>query len=152
MHAPFSGVFGNSNELKIIQFLMPLKSLEFNISEIARGTGVSRQTLGPIIKKLTKWNVLRIANRHGDVNYYVMHEDSGFVEAFENINNRIIEQMLDEETLAEIARCSLERQIQIQPIESPSYGCAMKWTAAAGGLEEKWSHMTREEGEAFVAT
>jgi predicted transcriptional regulator len=119
MHAPFSGVFGNSNELKIIQFLMPLKSMEFNISEIARGIGVSRQTLGPIIKKLTKWNVLSISSRHGEVNYYSLNEDSGFIEAFEILNNRIIEQMLDDETLAEIARCSIERQIQVQPIELP---------------------------------
>jgi predicted transcriptional regulator len=119
MHAPFSGVFGNSNELKIIQFLMPLKSMEFNISEIARGIGVSRQTLGPIIKKLTKWNVLRISSRHAEVNYYSMNEDSGFIEAFEILNNRIIEQILDDETLAEIAGCSIKRQIQVQPIELP---------------------------------
>jgi DNA-binding transcriptional regulator GbsR (MarR family) len=117
MHAPFSGVFGNSNELKIIQFMMPLNIMEFNISEIARGIGVSRQTLGPIIKKLTKWNVLRISSRHGEVNYYSLNEDSGFIEAFEIINNRIIEQMLDDETLAEIARCSIEGQIQLQPNE-----------------------------------
>lgn len=119
MHAPFSGVFGNSSELKIIQFLMPLKSMEFNISEIARGIGVSRQTLGPIVKKLTKWNVLRISSRHGEVSYYSMNEDSGFIEAFETLNNRIIEQMLDDGTLAEIAKRSIERQIQVQSIEMP---------------------------------
>ncbi len=138
MHAPFSGVFGNSNELKIIQFLMPLKNLEFNISEIARGTGVSRQTLGPVIKKLTKWNVLRITNRHGDANYYAMHEDSGFIEAFENLNNRIIEQILDEETLVEIAKCSLNRHIQIQPTEPLSLA---GWSTAAGMAGDGWSHI-----------
>jgi DNA-binding transcriptional regulator GbsR (MarR family) len=109
---------------------MPLKNMEFNISEIARGTGVSRQTLGPVIKKLAKWNVLRITSKHGDVNYYAMHEDSGFIEAFENLNNRIIEQMLDEETLVEIAKQSLERHVQIQPTEPLSVS---GWSA-----EENW--------------
>lgn len=130
MHAPFSGVFGNSNELKVIQFLMPLKNMEFNISEIARGTGVSRQTLGPFIKKLAKWNVLRITSKHGDANYYAMDEDSGFIGAFENLNNRIIEQMLDEETLVEIAKQALERHVQIQPTEPLSI---KGWSA-----EENW--------------
>ena len=140
MNAPFCGVFGNSNELRIIQFLMPLKPLEFNISEIARGTGVSRQTLGPIIKKLTKWNVLRITSKHAEINYYTMHEDSGFIEAFENLNNRIIEQMLDEGILAEIAECSLERQIKIQPIETPTQVISNTWLTAAGPAGEDWSH------------
>ena len=48
-------------------------------------------------------NVLKITSKHGNANYYALNENSGFIEAFENLNNRIIEQMLGEETLAEIA-------------------------------------------------
>lgn len=101
---PFEGVFGNNSELKVIQFLLPLSDLEFNISEIARNVGVSRQTLEPVIKKLVKWNVLKVVSRHGNARYFAMNKDSGFVEAFENLNNCIIEQMLGEETLSQIER------------------------------------------------
>jgi len=89
--------------------MLPSKGLEFNISELARGAGVSRQTLVHIVKKLVKWNLLRISSKHGNANYYALNEDSGFVEAFESLNNRIIEQMLGAEELAKIAEYSIKQ-------------------------------------------
>ena len=109
MAVPFAGLLGNTSELNVIQFLLPLRSLEFNISEISRNVGVTRQTLEPAIKKLTKWNVLKVVSKHGNANYYAMNEDSGFIEAFENLNNRIIEQMLGEQELARIDAYARER-------------------------------------------
>ncbi|MGB4652401.1 winged helix-turn-helix domain-containing protein [Methanothrix sp.] len=116
MARPFEGVFGDSSELKVIQFLLPLSDLEFNISEIARNVGVSRQTLVPVIKKLTKWNVLKVVSRHGNAKYYAMNKESGFIEAFENLNNRIIEQMLGEETLSQIEQYCREHSPMIIPL------------------------------------
>jgi DNA-binding transcriptional regulator GbsR (MarR family) len=118
--APFEKVFGDTSELRVIQFLLPMNGLEFNISDIARGADVSRQALNNVVKKLLKWNVLKITSKHGNANYYALNGKSGFIEAFENLNNRIIEQMLGEETLAEIADYSIERCIQIQPVEDSS--------------------------------
>ncbi|MDM7940298.1 MAG: winged helix-turn-helix domain-containing protein [Methanothrix sp.] len=108
MAAPFEGLFGDTSELRVIQFLLPLKGLEFNISELARNTGISRQTMISITKKLTKWNVLKLTSRHGNANYYSINEDSGFVEAFENLNNCIIEQMLGAEELDRIANYAFD--------------------------------------------
>ncbi|HQI67614.1 MAG TPA: winged helix-turn-helix domain-containing protein [Methanothrix sp.] len=109
MAKPFEGLLGDSSELRLIQFMLPSKGLEFNISELARGAGVSRQTLVHIVKKLVKWNLLRISSKHGNANYYALNEDSGFVEAFESLNNRIIEQMLGAEELAKIAEYSIKQ-------------------------------------------
>ena len=120
MSAPFEKIFGDTSELRVIQFLLPMNGLEFNISDMARGADVSRQALNNVVKKLLKWNVLKITSKHGNANYYALNENSGFIEAFENLNNRIIEQMLGEETLAEIADYSPERCIQIQPVEDSS--------------------------------
>lgn len=103
MSAPFEKIFGDTSELRVIQFLLPMNGLEFNISDMARGADVSRQALNNVVKKLLKWNVLKITSKHGNANYYALNENSGFIEAFENMNNRIIEQMQGEETLAEIA-------------------------------------------------
>ncbi|HEX7445013.1 MAG TPA: hypothetical protein VF300_01360, partial [Methanothrix sp.] len=88
--------------------LLPLKSLEFNISELARGTGISRQTMVSVMRKLAKWNVLKLTSTHGNANYYAINEDSGFVEAFESLNNCIVEQILGEEELASIANYAQE--------------------------------------------
>lgn len=120
MSAPFEKIFGDTSELRVIQFLLPMNGLEFNISDMARGADVSRQALNNVVKKLLKWNVLKITSKHGNANYYALNKNSGFIEAFENLNNRIIEQMLGEETLAEIADYSVERCIQIQPVEDSS--------------------------------
>jgi len=79
MAAPFEGLFGDTSELRVIQFLLPLKGLEFNISELARNTGISRQTMISITKKLTKWNVLKLTSRHGNANYYSINEDSALL-------------------------------------------------------------------------
>ena len=103
MSKPFEGLFGDSSELRLVQFMLPSKGLEFNISELARGTGVTRQTLVHVVKKLVNWNVLKIASKHGNANYYALNEDSGFVDAFESLNNCIIEQILGVEELARIA-------------------------------------------------
>ena len=108
MSLPFEKIFGDTSELRVIQFLLPMNGLEFNISDIARGADVSRQALNNAVKKLLKWNVLKITSKHGNANYYALNENSGFIEAFENMNNCIIEQMLGEETLAEIADYSIE--------------------------------------------
>jgi hypothetical protein len=152
--APFEKIFGDTSELRVIQFLLPMNGLEFNISDIARGADVSRQALNNVVKKLLKWNVLKITSKHGNANYYALNENSGFTEAFENLNNRIIEQMLGEETLAEIADYSIQRCIRIQPVEdhSPSPGHVEGWAVAAGGVEEKWSHMRFDGRETYATT
>ena len=122
MTAPFEGVFGDTSELRVIQFLLPLKDLEFNFSELARGTGISRQTMVSVMRKLAKWNVLKLTNRHGNANYYAINEDSGFVEAFESLNNCIVEQILGEEELGSIANYAHERaQIPIAEIPQKIY-------------------------------
>ena len=128
MTAPFEGVFGDTSELRVIQFLLPLKDLEFNISELARGTGISRQTMVSVMRKLAKWNVLKLTNRHGNANYYAINEDSGFVEAFESLNNCIVEQILGEEELGSIANYAHERA-QIPIAEIPQNIYVKEWAS-----------------------
>ncbi len=124
MAAPFEGLLGDTSELRAIQFLLPLRGLEFNVSELARGTGISRQTMVSVTKKLIKWNVLKLTSRHGNANYYAINDDSMFVEAFESLNNCIIEQMLGEDELNRIANYSLENSpicVDAQNHPQPSY-------------------------------
>lgn len=141
---PFENIFGDTSELRVIQFLLPMKNYEFNISELAEGADVSRQALNRVVKKLLKWNVLKITSKHLNANYYSLNPNSGFVEVFENLNNRIIEQILGEEKLEEIAKYSLERHIQMQPIEPASVSCVDQWAGTAGGLQDDWSQIAFE--------
>jgi DNA-binding IscR family transcriptional regulator len=108
MVAPFEGLLGDTSELRTIQFLLPAIGMRFNISELARGTRISRQTMIRVVAKLTKWNVLKIAGRHGGANYYALNQDSGFIKAFEDLDNLIIEQMESEDSKIKMAAESRE--------------------------------------------
>lgn len=94
---PFEKLFGDTSELRVIQFLLPTRRMSFNITEIAQGANISRQAAIPVVKKFLKWKILKSDCKHGNAHYYTVDENSGFIEAFENLNNRIIEQMLREE-------------------------------------------------------
>ena len=41
MALPFEGVFGNNCELRVMEFLLPLRSMEFNITELAEEAGIT---------------------------------------------------------------------------------------------------------------
>jgi predicted transcriptional regulator len=99
---PFEGLLGNGCELKIIEFLLPLKGMEFNLSELAEEVNVSRPTVDRIVKKFVKWGLMKVASTHGRTKYYSLNEYSDFVEVFENLNNRLVEQMLGDEMLYQI--------------------------------------------------
>ena len=125
MVAPFEGLFGDTSELRTIQFLLPVSGLRFNISELARETRISRQTMMRVVAKLTKWNVLSIAGRHGGVNYYALNQDSGFIKALEDLDNLIIEQMQGEESKIKMAPASQEQCPVISSLRPEGHDLSM---------------------------
>ncbi len=102
MPVPFEGLLGSGCELKLIEFLMPLKDMEFNLTELAEEVSVSRPTVDRIVKKFVKWGLMKVAHTHGKTKYYALNEDSGFVRVFEVLNNRLVEQILGQEKLAQV--------------------------------------------------
>lgn len=102
MDKPFEGVFGNNCELRIIEFLLPLKDIEFNISELADEVGISRPTATNVIKKFVDHGIMKVSQERSGTKYYEINSESPYVKIFENLNNIIIEQMLSEEELYEI--------------------------------------------------
>ena len=99
---PFEGLLGNGCELRLIEFLMPLKDMEFNLTELAEEVSVSRPTVDRIVKKFVKWGLMKVAHTHGKTKYYALNEDSGFVGVFEDLNNRLVEQILGQEKLSQV--------------------------------------------------
>lgn len=130
MAAPFEGLFGDTSELRTIQFLLPVRDLKFNISELARETRISRQTMTRVVAKLTKWNVLKIAGRYGGANYYTLNDGSDFIKAFEDLDNCIIGQMLGETIMPEMTVPSGEQ-------------CSFAPLLAAGTIQHDYSDIER---------
>lgn len=91
---PFENVFGNTGELRVVQFLLPLGDYNADMDDIAVGSDVPRPELDVIVRKLLNWHVLKTVGK----DHYALDKESGFVAVFEDLNNRLIEQMLGEET------------------------------------------------------
>ncbi|MCK9278853.1 MAG: ArsR family transcriptional regulator, partial [Methanoculleus sp.] len=62
MTRPFEGVFGNTCELRLLEFLLPLYDMKFNVTELSEEAGVSRVTAGRVVKKFVEWGILIATN------------------------------------------------------------------------------------------
>ena len=102
MRKAFEGIFGNTAELRILEFLLPLEGLSFNLSELAEEAEVSRPTVQKVVEKFVKHGILKTSRTQGNTTFYEIDTASPFVTLFEEINNVLIEEMLDENTLNEI--------------------------------------------------
>ena len=104
MAEPFEKIFGDTSELRVIESLLPNKNRDFNITEIAEESDISRQAAIPVVKKFLQWDLLKIDSKRGNANYYKINEDSDFIKAFREINNSIITCILGEELLSRPAQ------------------------------------------------
>jgi predicted transcriptional regulator len=102
MIKPFEGLLGNNCELRMLQYLLPLEGIEFNITELAEEVGVSRVTATRIVKKFAEWGVLKSPRTIGNTAYYSINHESPVVKSVEQFNNVLIENMIGNETLYEI--------------------------------------------------
>jgi DNA-binding transcriptional ArsR family regulator len=109
MVAPFEGVLGNNSELRLLEFLLPLKGMDFNLSELAREVGASRPTIHRVVRNLVERNVLRKARKEGRIAYYTLNDQSPFVTLLVEFNNLVVEEMLPDETLMQIGDIMKER-------------------------------------------
>jgi DNA-binding Lrp family transcriptional regulator len=102
MSRPFEDLLGNNCELRMLEYLLPLEGIEFNITELAEEVGVSRVTATRIVKKFVEWGVLNSTRTAGNSAYYGINHESPIVKSIEQLNNVLIENILGNETLYEI--------------------------------------------------
>jgi hypothetical protein len=102
MAKPFEGLLGNSCELRMIEYLLPLEGIDFNITELGEEVGVSRVTATKIVTKFVEWGLLNPTRSIGNTTYYTLNHESPIVKSVEQFNNTLIENILGNETLYEI--------------------------------------------------
>lgn len=102
MSRPFEGLLGNNSELRMLEYLLPLEGIEFNITELAEEVGISRVTATRNVKKFVDWGVLNLTRTAGATTYYSINHESPIVKSVEQLNNALIENILGNETLYEI--------------------------------------------------
>lgn len=102
MAKPFEGLLGNSCELRMLEYLLPLEGIDFNITELKEEVGVSRPTATKIATKFIKWGLLNPTRSVGITTYYSLNHESPIVKSIEQFNNTLIENIIGNETLYEI--------------------------------------------------
>ena len=112
MRKPFEGIFGNTAELRLLEFLLPLEGIDFNITEFAEEVGISRPTAQKIVKKFLEYNILKISREHGGIKYYELNTDSPFVVLMNEINNILIARMIGPEVMREVQQYWTRREME----------------------------------------
>lgn len=102
MNRPFEGILGNNCELRLLEYLLPLEGIEFNITELAEGVGVSRVTATRITKKFVDWGVLNSTQAAGNIVHYSINLNSSIVKCVEQFNNALVEHIIGDDLLYEI--------------------------------------------------
>lgn len=97
MAEPFEKLFGDTSELRIIESLVSKKGYDFNVTEIAEESDISRQAAIPVIKKFLEWGLIKLDSKRGNANYYMVNEDSDYIKAFKDINKSLIEKLTGNE-------------------------------------------------------
>lgn len=98
---PFEGLFGNTCELRMIQHLLSLEGLEFNLTELAEEVDVSRPSAIKAVKRFVEWGLVTARNEK-NITYYSLNRKSPIIETILQLDNLLIEKILGEETLCEI--------------------------------------------------
>jgi len=98
---PFEGLFGNNCELRMIQYLLSLEGIEFNLTELAEEVGVSRPSATKSVKRFVEWGLVN-ARTKKKITYYSLNRESPIVETILQLDNLLIERMLGDEALYEI--------------------------------------------------
>jgi len=101
---PFEGVLGNTVELRTLERLLASPRSEFNVSELGRMTGVSRESAGLVVSKFTEWGMLNLAGRKGNFDLYALNQDDQLIRSMKEFNDGLILKMFPEvgEVLDEI--------------------------------------------------
>jgi DNA-binding transcriptional regulator GbsR (MarR family) len=99
---PFEGLFGDTSELELIDFLLPLTSdVQYSIAELMVETELSRPVVTDIVKKFADWEILKNV-KHGKRNFYQVNDDSPFIKLFRDINGKIIARILGESAVDDL--------------------------------------------------
>ena len=101
MKKPFEGLLGNCDELKIIEYLLPLEGIEYNITELAKDLELSKSSVTEIVDKFVTWKLLK-SRTEENITYYCIDLESPIVKTIVQFNNALIEHILGDEILYEI--------------------------------------------------
>ena len=95
MKQPFEGLFGDTCETRLLQFLLPLYGIEFEMTDLTEEIKLTRQSISKAIKKFSDRGMVKI-RKEGRTWLYSINEESTLVKRLEDFDNSLIESMIGE--------------------------------------------------------
>ena len=93
MKQPFEGLFGDTCESRILQFLLPMYGIEFDMAELTEEIKLTRQSIAKAMKKFSNCGMVKI-RKEGRTWLYSINEESPLVKRLEDFDNSLIESMV----------------------------------------------------------
>ena len=79
METIFTKAVGNTPKIKVLEFLIEGRELDYSISDIAEGAGIGRTTLFRIWKDLLELGVIKHTRDIGNAKLYKLNMANSFV-------------------------------------------------------------------------
>ena len=96
MKQPFEGLFGDTCETRLLQFLLPMYGIEFEMADLTRQIKLSRQSISKVMNKLSDRGMVKI-RKEGRTWLYSINKESPLVKRLEDFDNTLIESMVGPE-------------------------------------------------------
>jgi len=93
MNQPFEGLLGDTCETRLLQFLLPMYGIEFDMAELVEEIGLTRQSIAKAMNKFAARGMVKI-RKEGRTPHYSINEDSPLVKRLEDFDNSLIESMV----------------------------------------------------------
>ena len=89
-------VIGDTPENRTIDFLLEGKGIDYSITDIAEGCGVSRPTIYKILPKLVKEKVVLAARKIGNITLYRLNEQNEKVRALMKLEEILLRESFNQ--------------------------------------------------------
>src|SRR5665647_275647 len=91
--APFDSLMGNTCNLRLIEYLLPMENTKFNEKDLIEDIGISKPTVIKAIRKFSEYELIKKVEQVGNSIYYKVNRASPFVPLLEDIDNLIIQHL-----------------------------------------------------------
>lgn len=108
MQPPFEGLFGDTCETRLLQFLLPMYGIEFKMANLIDEVKLTRQSISKAMKRFSEKDMVKI-RKEGRTWYYSINEESSLVKRLEDFDNSLIESMIGEDEFREIEKTHAKR-------------------------------------------
>ncbi|MGB8218890.1 MAG: winged helix-turn-helix domain-containing protein [Methanoregula sp.] len=117
MKPPFEGLFGDTCETRLLQFLLPMYGIEFEMAELVEEIGLTRQSIAKAMNKFSDRGMVKI-RKEGRTPLYSINEDSPLVKRLEDFDNTLIESMIGPAEFAKMCDAQAKRVPASSPKQS----------------------------------